>query len=142
MNVLIVAGMIDRKLFSKIEPIISHNYIKDVFLVRNTPYFANKIRNHYPTKKWSKIKILNEIYKVVLILKILFFHNPKLIIGIGLIPHGLYSILLGKIFKKRTILLLMGKNDLYLTFPSKVFIQKKLLWIASYADKIGTRGES
>lgn len=142
MKILIVAGMIDRKLFSKIEPIVSQKSIKNVFLVRDTSFVGNKIICFSPKGYWSKFKILNEIYKVFLILKIFFLKKPDLVIGIGLIPHGMLTTIFGRLFGIKTILLLMGKNDLFLTYPSKHLIQKILFWIASLADIIGTRGEA
>jgi glycosyltransferase involved in cell wall biosynthesis len=63
-----------------------------------------------------------------------------MVIGIGLILHGIYTNLLGTLFKKKKILLLMGKNDLALNYPEKKILRRLLLKVTSLADLVGTRG--
>ena len=71
---------------------------------------------------------------------ILAKYRPDVVIGIGLILHGVYSNILGTVFRKKRVLLLMGNNDLALTYSHKKALQWILLKIAFLSDLIGTRG--
>lgn len=139
-RILIAAGMIDRKLYSKIEPILAQPEVEKVYLVRKDPFVADKITCLSPKGIFAKIKPLAELYRLAVIKWLLITGKVNLLIGIGHIPHGLFLCTLGKLFRKKTILLLMGKNDLYLTYPNDKFRQKMALTIAKWATLIGTRG--
>jgi glycosyltransferase involved in cell wall biosynthesis len=141
-RVLIAAGMIDRKLNSKIQPILSQSQVECVYLVRNKPFEAEKLICYFPKGLFAKFKILSEIYRLHIIFWLLITGRVDLLIGIGHIPHGLFICSMGRLFRKKIILLLMGKNDLYLTYPNDKIRQKIALKIAKWSTLIGTRGSS
>lgn len=139
-DLLIVAGMIDRKFFSKVLPLMKSNQVRQIYVVRRKPVSGDKLRCFSPPKAFRNILLLAEIYRVLCIVYILLIYRPRIVIGIGLILHGIYTNLLGTLFRKKKILLLMGKNDLALTYPQRKVLQSVLLKVASLADFIGTRG--
>jgi glycosyltransferase involved in cell wall biosynthesis len=141
LKILIAAGMIDRKLYSKIEPILENPKVERVYLVRRDHFAGHpKIVCYSPTTGIWKNKRLAEIYRIIYMIKVIIKQKPDLLIGIGMIPHGLFINILGRIFRKKTILCLMGKNDLFLTYPNRKVRQWFLLKIAKWANIIGTRG--
>lgn len=141
-RVLVAAGMINRKLRSKIKPILNLAEVEKVYLVRRAYFEAENVTCISPTGVFSKNKLLSEIYRVGVMLWLILTRRVDLLIGIGHVPHGMMICTLGKIFGLKSILLLMGKNDLYLTYPKDKFRQKVALRSARWATLIGTRGES
>jgi glycosyltransferase involved in cell wall biosynthesis len=141
LKILIAAGMMERKLISKIEPIIKSELTGTVFLVRK-----DKIDNLPKTVCYSqnskvlRLKVINEIVRIFTILGIIIRKKPDLIIGIGMVPHGIITGICGKLTRTTTISQLMGKNDLHLTYPGHKLRQRILTRITGWADMIGTRG--
>jgi glycosyltransferase involved in cell wall biosynthesis len=140
MDVLVVAGMIDRKLFSKILPLMKSKMVTNIYLVRRDFVSAEKITCFSPSGLLRRNLILAELYRVMAIVYVLVRYRPEVVIGIGLLLHGLYANILGTVFGKKKILLLMGKNDLALTYPHRKRLQWILLRVAFLANLIGTRG--
>lgn len=140
MDLLVVAGMIDRKFFSKILPLIKSDKVNNIYLVRRDFISGEKITCFSPKAIFRQNILLGELYRFLTIIYIFLKHKPDAVIGIGLILHGIYSNILGTIFRKKRILLLMGKNDLALTYPHKKVVQRMLVRVAFLSDFIGTRG--
>jgi glycosyltransferase involved in cell wall biosynthesis len=88
----------------------------------------------------SRFLLLAELYRLMAAVYVLARFKPPVIVGVGLILHGIYANALGALFGKIKILLLMGKNDLGLTNPSRKCLQAVLIRCACRADFIGTRG--
>jgi len=140
MDVLVVAGMIDRKLFSKILPLMKSKTVTNIYLVRRDFVAGEKITCFSPRGILQRNLVLAELYRVMAIVYVLVRYRPEVVIGIGLLLHGLYVNILGTVFGKKKILLLMGKNDLALTYPHRKRLQRILLRLAFLADFLGTRG--
>ena len=140
MDLLVVAGMIDRKLFSKILPLIKSDKVSNIYLVRRNFISGKKITCFSPKGIFRKTLLLGELYRVCAVIYILMKYRPDIVVGIGLILHGVYSNILGTVFRKKKILLLMGKNDLALTNPHRKVLQRALMKIAFLSDFLGTRG--
>ena len=140
MDVLVVAGMIDRKLFSKILPLMKSKTVTNIYLVRRDFVAGEKITCFSPRGILQRNLVLAELYRVMAIVYVLVRYRPEVVIGIGLLLHGLYGNILGTVFGKKKILLLMGKNDLALTCPHRKRLQRILLRVAFLADFLGTRG--
>ena len=140
MDVLVVAGMIDRKLFSKILPLMKSKTVTNIYLVRRDFVAGEKITCFSPSGCLQKNLVLAELYRVTAIVYVLLRYRPEVVIGIGLLLHGLYANILGTAFGKKKILLLMGKNDLALTYPHRKRLQRILLRVAFLADFLATRG--
>jgi glycosyltransferase involved in cell wall biosynthesis len=139
-DVLVVAGMIDRKFMSKVLPLIQSKHVRRIYVVRRDFITGEKIQCFSLRGVFAKNLLLAELYRVFCIVYILIRYRPEVVIGIGMILHGIYTNLLGTIFRKKKILLVMGKNDLALTYPHRKRLQRILLRIAFLADFIGTRG--
>jgi glycosyltransferase involved in cell wall biosynthesis len=140
LTLLVVAGMIDRKFMSKVLPLIKSERVRTIYVVRRDFIAGDKITCFSPRGVWQRNLALAELYRLFAILYVLARRRPDVVIGIGLILHGIYTNLLGTLFGKKKILLLMGKNDLALTYPGKRLLQRLLLKLAFLADFIGTRG--
>jgi glycosyltransferase involved in cell wall biosynthesis len=139
-DLLVVAGMIDRKFMSKVLPLMQSKHVRRIYVVRRDFITGEKIQCFSPRGVFAKNLLLAELYRVLCIVYILIRYRPEVVIGIGMILHGIYTNLLGTIFREKKILLLMGKNDLALTYPHRKRLQRILLRIAFLADFIGTRG--
>jgi glycosyltransferase involved in cell wall biosynthesis len=139
-DILIFAGMIDRKFLSKALPLINSEMVRRIYVVRRDFISARKVTCFSPRNILKRYIVLSELYRIAVAIYILMKFRPHIVIGMGLIPHGVYSNILGLLFRKKKILLLMGKNDLALTYPDQKKLQRLLLRIALLADFIGTRG--
>ena len=133
--------MIDKKLMSKIEPILLLDSVQKVFLIRDKEFNHHKIDFINSSGRLKSISLFRQLYRLFAIIKTLIFCKVDVVIGIGMLPHGIYSILSSKIFFKKNILLLMGNNDLCITSRKNKFLQWFLIKITSLSNKIGTRGE-
>ena len=140
MDVLVIAGMIDRKLFSKILPLMKSKTVTNIYLVRRDFVAGEKITCFSPRGILQRNLVLAELYRIMAIVYVLVRYRPEVVIGIGLLLHGLYANILGTVFGKKKILLLMGKNDLALTYPHRKRLQRILLRVAFLADFLATRG--
>ncbi|NJM15903.1 MAG: hypothetical protein HC896_11530 [Bacteroidales bacterium] len=140
MKVVIVAGMIERKLFSKIQPIIEQDIVEQAYLVRNEEFQHEKVICCSPKGFFAKNKALAELWRVWKIVHLVLTNRADVLIGIGHVPHGFFVCAIGRLFRKKVILLLMGKNDLYHTYPNDRFRQWAALKVAKWATIIGTRG--
>jgi glycosyltransferase involved in cell wall biosynthesis len=140
MDILVVAGMINRKFFSKVLPLMKLNKVRRIYLVRRRIFRGEKIRCFSPTGVFKRNLLLAELYRVMTIVYILVRFKPEAVIGMGLVLHGVYSNILGAVFGKKKILLLKGRNDLARTYPEKKLLQRILLKVAFLSDFVGTRG--
>lgn len=139
-DVVIVAGMIERKFYAKVLPLLQSEMIGKIYVVRREPLQNSRFRCYSPRGIWKKNLLLAEIYRIGALLAILIRHRPQVLIGIGLIMHGIYTNIFGTLFRVKKIILLMGKNDLALTYPKRRITQKVLCLIGKLAHRTGTRG--
>ncbi len=142
MKVLILAGLSDAKLQSKIQPILNNPKITRIFLVRKTPLVTSspKLINYCTPIFLRRYTPMVEFYRFVTALKICFLHRPAFVIGFYFFMHGFYSILLGKITGIKSVVLFLG-TDLFWNIARS---EHKTKWskIISQADFIGVRGEN
>ena len=89
MDVLVVAGMIDRKLFSKILPLMKSKTVTNIYLVRRDFVAGEKITCFSPRGILQRNLVLAELYRVMAIVYVLVRYRPEVVIGIGLLLHGL-----------------------------------------------------
>lgn len=136
----IIGGLSDKKFASKINPLIAINEVDRIYLLR---------RNGNPCKdEKGKVTTLGNVYTRKLpkrlfelinlfqLSKFCFRNQIDAIIGIYIFPHGFYSIILGSIFSKPTIIITTG-TDL-----KKVYKNKFWLLILKKASLIGVRGNN
>jgi glycosyltransferase involved in cell wall biosynthesis len=142
MDILYICGMIDRKLESKLSPLQANRSIKRIFLIRKKIFIGKKIHQFTIPNIFISNYVISEFYRIFLIVYTIIKYKPKYIIGAGLIPHGIYSNILGTLFFRKKILLLMGELELPLTYPIISLKQKFLMKIAFMANMIGVRGNN
>ena len=141
-KVLVVTGnrIISRKFYSKVAPLIELEQVSKIYVVTKSIVSGCKIKGFSPKGPFRKNLLFTECYKLSAIIYILLKYTPDIIIALGLIPQGIYANILGVIFRKKRVLLSMGKNELIYSNDNK--LQRILLKIASLADAIGTRGSN
>lgn len=145
MKILIIGGLSDNKLKSKILPLINNPKISSIFLYRYTgnPFDDNsKVKLLVnPTVRLFNInfKLNRKLFEFISLIKIFFYipiYNIKLVVGIYIYPHGLIASILSRIYKIKSILILPG-TDLKLLSESK-----KGLSLLKNIDFFGMRGNN
>ena len=134
MNILVFAGLSDKKLTSKLESLLNLPQVKEVFLVRNRPLVLEKVRSITPSFPFN-FPVAREVLKFRQGWRLLKTHEIDCIIGIFLRPHCLYAFLLSKIFKKPVIYLLIGNDVDFLVRHPRIFRS-----FFKQASAIGVRG--
>ena len=142
MKILALCGLIDKKLFSKIEPLMKLKCVEKIYVVRRHRIKGDKIQCFSPPGILSGNIFTTEIYRVIISFLLCLTSKTDVLIGFGLILHGIYADLLGKLFRKKVIQLVLGKNDLLLTYSGKKIRKKILMQFLKRADFIGVRGEN
>lgn len=120
MNILVFAGLSDKKLTSKLEPLLKLPRVKEICLVRNRPLVLEKVRSITPSFPFN-FPGAREGVKFFQGLRLLKTREIDCIIGIFLRPHCLYAFLLSKIFKKPVIYLLIGNDVDFLVRHPRIF---------------------
>jgi L-malate glycosyltransferase len=133
MKIVIVAGLSDDKLISKIKPFMVLEQVVEIHLIRRTPLVGEKIKAWVPPGWLSKILFLSELYRLFALIYLCWRIKPDLIIAYYFIPHGIYAALGGGIFKTPVIQISTGSDISYLKY-SWVFR------LISNANFIGVRG--
>lgn len=134
MNLLVFAGLSDKKLQSKLRPVVSMEKVENAYLVRNSSLSLQKIHSLTPPSSLN-ILFLRELIKLLLGAYVVFFKEVDFILGIYFRPHGLFACILGKVFGKPVIPVFIG-NDV--DFVEKHPLLFKNLLKTSH--RIGVRG--
>ncbi|MBC8460192.1 MAG: hypothetical protein H8D67_19575, partial [Deltaproteobacteria bacterium] len=93
MNILVFAGLSDKKLTSKLEPLLKLPRVKEICLVRNRPLVLEKVRSITPSFPFN-FPGAREGVKFFQGMRLLKTREIDCIIGIFLRPHCLYAFLL------------------------------------------------
>jgi glycosyltransferase involved in cell wall biosynthesis len=136
MKLLIFSGLKDKKLISKISPILSLEKIEKVYLIRNTPLKYKKVRSLNPP---FYLIFLSELIKFLCGLYVCLFKKIDYIIGIFLRPHGIFAYILGKVFRKPVIQLFVGNDVDFIEKHKRLF--KNLLKSSKHIGVRGTRSK-
>ena len=134
MKILLFSGMSDKKLISKIEPILSFNYVDSLYIVRNQNLIFNKVISYSTPSLLKSNLVLREIYRLFKAIILLMFNKVSIVYGIYLTMHGIYAFILGKIFRKPIIQNIIG------TDTPKILKSKILQKIIINSDIIIVRG--
>jgi len=134
MKVLIFSGLKDKKLISKISPIISLEKIEKAYLIRNSALEYRKVRSLSPPF-FLNFLVISEFIKLFCGVYVCLFKKIDYIIGIFLRPHGIFAYIFGKIFRKPVIQLFVGNDVDFIEKHERLF--KNLL---KSAEHIGVRG--
>jgi len=134
-SILILAGCTDKKLISKISPILDSKYVDKVYLVRNTEikYSHPKLVQYPAFKPFRKILPLRELNRIIYGIYILLFKRVDIILSIHFLMHGVYGYYLSKIFRKKHIFL-------FIESPRKYTKDRLMIKMLKDAYLVGVRG--
>ncbi len=111
MNILIFAGLSEKKLLSKLSPIINNNQINKIYIIRKSALFNEKINCISPGLKIFRNSYLFEIYRIFVAISLILFKDINIIMSIQMMYHGIIGFLLSKIFNKYFIFNLVESFD-------------------------------
>lgn len=137
LNILIFAGCRDRKLNSKLAPLLESKKVGSVHLVRKGPLENShlKLRQYPPKKIFSKNLLSREISRFFSGIKVLLRKDINLILGVHFRMHCIYTYYLAKLFKKKFGILLIESPKKY----KMGGLYEKVLKSATF---IGVRGSN
>ncbi len=134
MNILLFAGLSDRKLLSKISPLIRLDKVDRVYLARNSELKFEKVTS-LRLPRWLKTPVLREFAKLLYGIRLGLSAKIDYVIGIYFIPHGILASLIGRILGKPVIQLFIGDD-----VDAAVRHKKTSRWLLRNARAIGVRG--
>jgi len=140
MRICVVAGMIDAKLHSKIEPLQNSTEVSEILLVRRKTYAGDKIVLYKPPDILVHSLLTAEIWRFCALIYIGIFKRPTVFIAFGTVPHGIYVWLIGKLLCIPVVQHVMGKNDLRLGLPDQ-YGQGLCLNAVIKSDLVAVRGD-
>ncbi len=135
MQILIIARLTDKKLFSKLRPLCELEIIEKIHLIRRDPLHLKKIRNYNPPKYLRKYSILSEMYRILLAFYVIISEDITAAMGIYFLPHGIIAGIIAKLLRKPLIQNITG-NDILILLQNRFMFR-----FISMADIIITRGE-
>lgn len=133
MNILVLALLSDKKLLSKILPLIHNPDIEKIYLVRRFPLHHQKIINYCPPVCIRKNLYLSDIYRIFAAFYLAAFKKIKFATGIYFFAHSLIVGVLGLLFRFKTIFLIVEEPKLYDKNRFYFFLLKRCY-------RIGVRG--
>lgn len=134
MNILLFAGLSDRKLLSKISPLVGLDRVDRVYLVRNSELRFEKVTS-LKIPRWLRTAGLRELAKLFYGVRLCLSAKIDCIVGIYFVPHGILASLVGRIFGKPVIQLFIGDD-----VDAVIRHDKASRWLLANARAIGVRG--
>ena len=122
MNIMVFCGLNESKVKAKLYPLILSNQIERIYLIRDNKISLPKVSSVYVPQAFKSIPILKLIYKFLIGLYLNITKDVKIVLGIYLTPHGILSLLNGKIFNKLTVLSLIG-TDINKVLPNSAILK-------------------
>lgn len=137
MNILVFAGCNDKKLLSKIAPLLESELVNKVYLVREFPldYRHIKLIQHPTPKILRSVMPLREVYRLTIGKYLVITKSIDTIIGIHFLMHGIYAYVLSLFFRKHYIQLIIEN-------PKQYRLKKIFAQILNRAKAVGVRGNS
>jgi len=133
MNIAVTAGLSDKKLLSKLEPLLQNVKIDKIYLYRKTPLSHEKVINRLSGKVNSYLFF--EIVRFFRLLIDSFRFKFDCYIGVYVFLHGIQAFIAGKFFRKPIIQLLPGSDVRYIVG------KKRFVSILKSSDFLVTRGK-
>ncbi len=127
-----VTGLSDKKLNQKLLPLQALAEVEQIDIYRRLPYSGHKIRWMGMPRLFSKIAILGDMWRFLILMK-----NAKkydVIIGCHQRFHGVYAAIAGYFFQIKVIQLVITD----LVWINKIFLAG---WALKKADAVGFRGQ-
>lgn len=118
---LVFCGLNDSKVKAKLLPIINSSHINRIYLVRDTEIDLPNV-NCFVIPKYLFFPVFKIIYKFFLGLYCVVTKRVDMILGIYLVPHGILSLLVGKIMGRKTFLSMIG-TDVNQELPNSRILQ-------------------
>jgi len=110
MNIIVFCGLNKSKVKAKLNPLILSDHIDRIYLIRDKKISLPKVKSIDVPQFLISLPFLKIIYKLFLGIYCALSKNAKLVLGIYLTPHGILSLIVGKIFNKKTVLSLIGTD--------------------------------
>jgi glycosyltransferase involved in cell wall biosynthesis len=140
-NLLCVSWLPDYKVTGKIQPLIDSPRVEKIYLVRREPYANDKVTTYSPPAWMRKSLLLSESYRLLMVLFLCATKRIDAIIGYGMVLHGLFGHIGGRLFRKPVIQLILGKVE-FDFFEKSDFRRRILKSMLDRAFAIGVRGEN
>jgi glycosyltransferase involved in cell wall biosynthesis len=110
MNVVVTAKLADSKLKTKLIGLQDNQAIQKIYLVRQTPLKGVNVINVTPSPYIAQSRFLYEIWRLFQLLYLMSKKENQVAIGIQFFLHGFTAILAAKIFRKKSIVWLIGSD--------------------------------
>ena len=132
MKIAVVAGLSDKKLLSKIKPLLDNEKVEKLYLYRNTSLSHDKIVNRVP--KGNSSKIFFELQRIITLLRDSFRVDFDVYIGVYVFLHGIIAWIVSKMRRRPVIQVLPGSDVDY------IISKKRFLFVLKTSKFLITRG--
>lgn len=133
LNVAVFAGLSDKKLISKLVPLIQLQIINRIFLLRRKNLEYKKIKT-LSTEKYIRNKFFGDLLRIFFGIYVIVFRKVNTLIGYYTTNHIIYCYYLSRIFRIPYIANIIGDE-----FSNEDKIKKHLKYVMK-ASAIVTRG--
>lgn len=110
MNIVLTAKLTDQKLLTKLVGLQYSDSIHKITLVRRSPIEGAKISNVTPSPYIANSMLLFEIWRTFQLLYLMSKKENQVAIGIQFFLHGFTAIFAAKVFRKKSIVWLIGSD--------------------------------
>jgi glycosyltransferase involved in cell wall biosynthesis len=139
-DLLLYCGMVDKKLRQKLSPLQASANVRNIYLVRKTPFSGKKITSYPPPSILRHNIFTAEIWRVFTTLYLCLFKRVDAVICMTLIPHGLHALLAAKLKKAPLISHIMGQWEVNHRTNSHSLLAKLRLTIVRKSSILLVRG--
>ncbi|MBF0100206.1 MAG: glycosyltransferase [Desulfobacterales bacterium] len=142
MKLLVFAGLSEKKLLSKLLPILELKQVDRLFLIRKEPlvFTHPKLSCCCPPKGLSKFPGISDIIRFIIGIRLCLRQCPNVIMGYYFFMHGLFAIALSTLFQTNSVIMFLG-TDLFWNISRSPWKHFWLKWITK-ATFIGVRGQN
>jgi len=141
-NILVTAGLTNKKLQSKLHGLLNCQTVKKVYLIRRKPLSIQhtKLLEINPPDFIKKNIILYEFWRFYKFCAIIYSHNIHVLYAIQLIPNSFHTYIASILFQKPMILSVIG-DDVHIHLKKRVtgFILKTIIKQASIITVLGNQ---
>ena len=134
-KIITVCGLSDSQVRGYLAPLIALDEVDRIYLVRRQQIDLPKVVSCSPPKWMRGILFLAEPYRLLSLFYLALTKSPALLYGIFFMPHGVYTGLMGRLFRIKVVQEIIG------TDRPKVMRSRFLQRVLANADHIGVRGE-
>ena len=134
MKIVVICGMSDEKVRSRLQPLVELNDVEQIYLIRRQPFEMEKVTTYTLPSLFRRLLVLAEVFRFLAIFYICVTKKPDFIYAIYFVPHGLYGAIAGILFRTPVVQEIIGTDRL------KVTKSKLLTNLLTRADHIGVRG--